>query len=190
MMLAPMLRRWLRRDDPRTEAIDTLYGRVNEASRAPALYEALGVPDTVEGRFEALCLHAILVLRRLGRLPPPAAEVAQDLVNAVFLHLDASLRESGIGDMGVPKRMKKLGRAFYGRASHYDAALDAGDERALAAALARNVLGADAPEAGVPLARYVSASDAELARLDLDAVLGAGPRFAAPDAFGAGRGAA
>ena len=186
MMLSPWLRRLFRGDDARTDAIDTLYRRVNEASRAPGLYEALGVPDTVEGRFEALCLHAILVLRSLGRLPAPAADVAQDLVNAVFLHLDASLRESGIGDMGVPKRMKKLGAAFYGRAGHYDAALDAGDEAALATALARNVLGGDAAADAAPLARYVAASDAELARLDLAALIATGPRFAVPDAFAAG----
>jgi cytochrome b pre-mRNA-processing protein 3 len=135
----------------------------------------------VEGRFEALCLHAILVLRRLSQLPAPAAEVAQDLVNSVFTQLDASLRELGVGDMGVGKRMKKLGAAFYGRAEGYEAALNAGDAAALRAVLVRNVLGGEGDGAG--LAAYVRAADAALATADLDGLLGAGPPFPEPDGF-------
>ena len=178
-----MILRFFRREDARRKAIEALHGRINEASRTPGLYLALGVPDTVEGRFETLCLHVILVLRRLRQLPAPAADVAQDLVNSVFAQLDASLRELGIGDFGVPKRMKKLGAAFYGRAGGYDAALDAGDRRALATSLARNVLGSDDPEAACALAHYVAASAEAFDALDLDGFLGPGPRFPAPEAF-------
>lgn len=178
-----MIARFFRREDGRRRAIQALHVRINEAARAGALYRELGVPDTVEGRFEALCLHVILVLRRLRRLPPPAADVAQDLVNAVFLQLDASLRELGVGDFGVPKRMKKLGAAFYGRAAGYDAALDAGDASALALALARNVVGTEDPAAAAGLARYVSACAATLDEADLDALLGSGPCFPAPEPF-------
>ena len=170
---------------PRERVIETLHGRINQAARDPDLYLHLGVPDTLEGRFECLILHVILVLRRLNRLPEPAADVAQDLVNSVFLQLDSSLRESGIGDFGVPKRMKKLGSAFYGRAEGYDAALDAGDTAALTAALARNVLGDDAPEAAAGLARYVLASDAALSQADLDGLIGPGPAFPPPQSFAA-----
>lgn len=178
-----MITRFLRRGDGRRRAIETLHLRVNAASRQPALYTALGVPDGVEGRFECLILHVILVLRRLNRLPAPAADVAQDLVNAVFLQLDASLRELGVGDFGVPKRMKKLGAAFYGRASGYDAALDAGDGPALRTALSRNVLGSDAPQAAAGLAAYVTAADRALAQADLDGLMGEGPRFPEADGF-------
>nr|USU32704.1 ubiquinol-cytochrome C chaperone [Methylobacterium sp. OTU13CASTA1] len=174
-----MIGRLFGRTSPRERMIRDLHARINAAARVPALYTALGVPDTVEGRFECLSLHVILVLRRLNRLPEPAADVAQDLINAIFLQLDSSLRESGIGDFGVPKRMKKLGAAFYGRAAGYDAALDAGDGDALAGALARNVLGGAAPADAADLARYVTASDRLLASLDLDALVEAGPRFAA-----------
>ena len=174
-----MIGRLFGRVNPREAMIRDLHVRINAAARAPALYTALGVPDTVEGRFECLSLHVILVLRRLNRLPDPAGEVAQDLVNAVFLQLDSSLRESGIGDFGVPKRMKKLGAAFYGRAAGYDAALDAADPDALARSLARNVLGVDDAADAAGLARYVMASDRALASLDLDALVVAGPRFAA-----------
>ncbi|MGU3361763.1 ubiquinol-cytochrome C chaperone family protein [Methylobacterium sp. M6A4_1b] len=184
MGLLDRLRSW-GRSSPRAQVIETLHGRINEAARHPDLYLRLGVPDTLEGRFECLILHVILVLRRLNRLPEPAADVAQDLVNSVFLQLDSSLRESGIGDFGVPKRMKKLGSAFYGRAEGYDAALDAGDLAALKAALARNVLGLDVPEAADELARYVLASDAALARSDLDGLIGVGPSFPPPNTFAA-----
>ncbi|RVU21835.1 ubiquinol-cytochrome C chaperone family protein [Methylobacterium oryzihabitans] len=176
-----------REEAARRRVIEALHVRINAASRVPALYTDLGVPDTVEGRFEALCLHVVLVLRALRRLPPPAADIAQDLVNSVFSQLDASLRELGVGDMGVSKRMKKLAQAFYGRANAYDGPLDAGDGAALALALARNVLGRDDPEAGRELAAYVAAADRALSapggRAGLDRLLADGPVLPDPAGF-------
>ena len=169
------------RKNPRAPLVDGLHRRVAEAARAPVLYARLGVPDTVEGRFEALALHLVLVLRRLRRLPPPAKEVAQDLVDAFFRHLDATLREIGVGDMGVPKRMKKLAQAFYGRAASYDAALDSADTVRVAAALAE-ALGA-APEALLSLAGYALAAEAALSADTLDAILERGPSLPPPDRF-------
>lgn len=166
------------RRDPRLITIDALYGRIAEASRQPALYVAHGVSDTAQGRFESLVLHVMLVLRRLRSLPAPAPDVAQDLVDTTFQQLDHALREMGIGDVSVPKRMKKLAKSFYGRAESYDAALDAADSAALAAALARNVMDREAP--AVSLARYVQAADAGLASLTLDAILEGASLF--PDA--------
>ena len=178
-----MIRNPFRREDSRERAIRALHSRVNAGARVPALYLDLGVPDTVEGRFEALCLHVVLVLRHLRRLPAPAADIAQDLVNSVFEQLDSSLRELGVGDMGVSKRMKKLAQAFYGRAAAYDAALDASDADALAASLARNVLARDEPEAARGLAAYVGAADAGLAATDLDALMAEGPVLPDPARF-------
>ncbi|MDP4023624.1 ubiquinol-cytochrome C chaperone family protein [Methylobacterium sp. NEAU 140] len=163
-----------RRGGDRRRIVAALHAAVSASARRPGLYTGLGVPDTVEGRFEALCLHAILLLRRLDRLPPPAADIAQDLVDSVFAQLDASLRELGVGDLGVGKRMKKLGAAFYGRAAGYDAALAAADDAALAAALARNVLGGAPDGDAAALAAYVRAADAALAGADLDALLARG----------------
>lgn len=170
------------RKNPRRAVIATLYDRIATAARDPALYRELGVPDTVEGRFEALALHMILVLRRLRQLPPPADEVAQELVDFFFGHMDASLREMGVGDFGVPKRIHKLAEAFYGRTRAYDAALDETGDDALAAALARNVGETDRPADA--LARYVRASAASLADAGLDALLTTGPRFAEPGSSG------
>ncbi|MBM6595529.1 ubiquinol-cytochrome C chaperone family protein [Microvirga pudoricolor] len=169
------------RRDPRREMIATLYERVATASRQPGLYTGLGVPDTLEGRFESLSLHMILALRALRGRPDPAAEVAKDLTDALFRDLDSSLREMGVGDTVVPKRMKKLASAFYGRAHAYDAALDAGDETGVAEVLARNVQGSDVPAEA--LARYVLAADRRIRQPDLDAILEKGLDFPTPETF-------
>lgn len=156
--------------------IDRFHARLVEASRAPHLYEALGLPDTVDGRFEALVLHALLVLRRLRALPAPAGDVAQEFVDALFAHLEIALRESGIGDFGVPKRMKKIGQAFYDRIDKYEPALAAGAP-ALATAIAARV--PIEPAAAGRVAAYVLEADGRLAGAGLDEIL-AGPRFPGP----------
>ena len=164
--------------------IERLHGEIVAAARQPALYRACGVADTFEGRFEMLVLHAVLVLRRLRQLEQPGPDIAQDLVNAVFAHLDATLREMGIGDLAVPKRMKKLAEGFFGRAAAYGAALDASDERQLAAALDRNVVGTrtDRPDIG-PLARYASAAATAVAALPLGAFVSGTIRFVDPASY-------
>jgi len=169
------------RRNPNRALIAQLYQRIVDASRQQALYSQFGVPDTLEGRFESLTVHMVLVLRTLRRWPDPAADVARDLTDAFFAQLDASLRELGVGDVAVPKRMKRLAEAFYGRAQAYDAALDAHDEAGLAGALGRNVLGRAEPAAG--LARYVLAAEKGLGALDLDRLLGEGPNFPPPQSL-------
>lgn len=169
------------RKNPRRTTIAILYKRIATASRAPGLYSALGVPDTIEGRFESLSLHMVLILRALRNLPEPAAQVAGDLTDAFFQDLDAAHREMGVGDTSVPKRMKKLAASFFGRARAYDAPLDAADEASLSEALRRNALGGDAP--GRPLARYALTADASLKGADLAAILEHGPVFPNPEAF-------
>lgn len=162
-----------RRPSPRRLLLDRLHSEVVGAVRRPGLYLDYGVPDTFEGRFEMLALHAGLVLRRFNAAEAPGPAVAQDFVDTVFAHLDADLREAGVGDVTVPKRMKKLCEAFLGRGAAYDAALPLGPE-VLAAALSRNVYaGRDA--GGAPrLARYVAATESALSGTPLDACL-AGP---------------
>jgi cytochrome b pre-mRNA-processing protein 3 len=169
------------RKDPRRTIIATLYKSVATASREPGLYASLGIPDTVEGRFEALSLHMILLLRALREMPPPADEVAKDLTDAFFQDMDASLREMGVGDTVVPKRMKKIAESFYGRAQAYDGPLNASDEAELASALGRNAYGSEAPATG--LARYALAADQGFGGVDLDALLKTGPAFPKPEAF-------
>jgi cytochrome b pre-mRNA-processing protein 3 len=123
----------------------------------------------------------VLAVRALRGRPSPADEVAQDLTNAFFRDLDRTLREMGVGDTGVPKRMRSLGEAYYGRARAYDPAIDAGDETALAEPLERNVYNGERPAA--PLARYVLATAAALEAQSLDEILGSGPAFPDPASF-------
>ena len=133
------------------------------AARRPALFlPPYHVPDTLEGRFDALVLHAFLVVRRLAALPAPAPQLAQDLSDEMFRALDRALREMGVGDLAVPKRIAKLAADYNGRRTAYEAALGEGDD-ALAAALARNVYGRTDAAVGAPLARYVKQVEAALA---------------------------
>ncbi|MGN6550895.1 MAG: ubiquinol-cytochrome C chaperone family protein [Pararhizobium sp.] len=124
--------------------VDRLYASLTEAARLPLLYEEMDVPDTVMGRFEMVAAHVILFLRRARSGDRAVRDIAQEIVDEFFLDIDHSIRELGVGDMGVPKKMKKFGRMFYGRVDAYGKALDAGDEQALALALRRNIH----PEAG------------------------------------------
>ncbi|TGQ53742.1 ubiquinol-cytochrome C chaperone [Mesorhizobium sp. M1C.F.Ca.ET.193.01.1.1] len=142
---------------------EALYAQIVAAARQKVFYSDWNVPDTLLGRFEMLSLHMYLVQHRLRGEGGAAAEVAQVLIDEFFLDVDHSLRELGISDVGVPKRMKKLAKMFYGRTAAYDGALRDDDRAALAAALARNVR----PDAGEwpeapQLASYVSAASRQL----------------------------
>lgn len=151
--------------------IEQILGEIVAASRRPALYEALGAPDRIDGRFELLTLHAGLVLRRLAALGGLADAMAQDLVNSVFAHFDDTLREMGLSDIAVAKRLKVIAGAFYGRNAAYAAALDNGSAVNLVAALARNVYGAGDGEAAPKaeaLAHHVSLLDAALATVPVE----------------------
>jgi cytochrome b pre-mRNA-processing protein 3 len=154
-------------------SVERVYGDIVTAARAPALYSAMGVPDTVMGRFEALALHVALVLRRIRSLPAPADSLAQELVDRFFADLDSALREIGIGDVSVPKKVKKLGQAFYGRAQAYEDALNpTAAAVALENALCRNVLDRpDDPGLAALLAQYVRMTAAQYDRSDLDGFL-------------------
>jgi cytochrome b pre-mRNA-processing protein 3 len=105
----------------------------------PDFYERLNVPDTVMGRFEMLSAVMILFFRRTRASATSGQEIAQEIVDAFFEDIDYSIRELGIGDNSVPKRMKKLAGMFYGRLESYSHAMDAADSTALANALSRNI---------------------------------------------------
>lgn len=155
------------RRGPRTPSpatIGAIYGAIVAQARRPVFYEAFGVPDTVEGRFDMVLLHLWMVLRRL-KAQPDNEPVAQALFDHFCSDMDANLREMGVGDLAVPKKMRAFGEAFYGRARAYDAACETG-EGALAAALARNIYDDPEPGRGERLAAY--------ARATLDALDGAG----------------
>jgi cytochrome b pre-mRNA-processing protein 3 len=115
------------------------YETIVAAARQSVLYSHWNVPDTALGRFESLSLHMILFLHRTKNAAPSTKELAQEVVEEFFKDVDHSLRELGIADAGVPKRMKKLAKMFYGRAASYDAALNERDKATLSQALMRNM---------------------------------------------------
>jgi cytochrome b pre-mRNA-processing protein 3 len=118
-----------------------LYAAAVAQARQPAFYADFGAADTVEGRFELYTLHVVLLLHRLKGHGAQAAETGQGLFDAYILGLDDALREMGVGDLSVGKKMRKLGEAFYGRAKSYDEALKAlPDPVSLTAVIGRTVL--------------------------------------------------
>jgi cytochrome b pre-mRNA-processing protein 3 len=139
-----------------------LYARAVAQARTPGLYAELGAPDTPEGRFEIYSLHVYLLLERLKGKGGQAADTAQGLFDTYVAALDNTLRELGVGDLSVGKRMRKLGEAFYGRVKSYEAALAALPDRAgLEALVARTVYaGADAGQAPALVAYILARRDA------------------------------
>jgi cytochrome b pre-mRNA-processing protein 3 len=154
--------------------IDRMFQHVVDAARQPVLYADWGIPDTPLGRYESLGLHMIVLLHRTRDAGEPLEALAQDVLDEFFKDVDHSIRELGVGDVGVPKRMKKLARMFYGRMGPYWQAIDAGDANALAEALGRNIMPGDAASAGLKaaaIARYMLAAAKALAAQDDAALL-------------------
>lgn len=143
---------WPFRRSRADEDAEKLLSAVTQVSRQPGFYGPGRVPDTLEGRFELMTLHAALALIRL-RVDPGAGPLAQAFTDKLFRQFDAGLREDGVGDLTVPKKIRKLASDFYGRLDAYSAA--AQDQAALSEAIARNVLGEGAPFAP-KLAQYAS----------------------------------
>ncbi len=161
-----MFNRLFRRDRASNRAItEALYLKIVAAARQPVFYSDWGVPDTPLGRYEMMSLHMVLALRRMRADEAALRDVAQEVTDHFFLEVDHSLRELGVGDMGVPKRMKRLAKMHYGRAAAYNAALDAEDIPALAGALARNIWPKETGDARpAALARYALSAAAALAQ--------------------------
>ncbi|MDX5359803.1 MAG: ubiquinol-cytochrome C chaperone [Alphaproteobacteria bacterium] len=166
-----MLGRLFARSRRRNAAV-SLYDSCVELARRPGFYEDLGVPDTVDGRFDMVTLHVSLALRRMERAGNALAPEADALLRVMFDDMDRSLREMGVGDLSVGKKVRKMGEAFLGRARAYGVALKDGDGAALEAALARNLFRKSeaGPEQVAAMASYVLALDAELAAVGDDSL--------------------
>jgi cytochrome b pre-mRNA-processing protein 3 len=151
------------RKSPATDAVYAVYSSIVAQSRQPRFYAEWGVPDTVTGRFDMICLHLALVFRRLRAEPGATADFSQALFDLFFRDMDRSLREMGAGDLAVPKKIKKMSSVFYGLLAKLSDALDGGDRAALEAVLVRNVYEGGATPGAAPLAAYLFA---EATRLD------------------------
>ncbi|RAU22718.1 hypothetical protein CU669_07445 [Paramagnetospirillum kuznetsovii] len=159
-----------------------LYVTIIEQSRRPEFYVRHGVPDTLDGRFDLIVLHAFLVMRRLKGITSAGEEaraISQALFDLMFDDMDQNLREMGVGDMSVGKRVKQMARAFYGRVAAYEAALG-GD--GMAGALIRNLYGTveapPPPESPVAMAAYALQCAESLDGQDDSAILSGRVTFA------------
>lgn len=151
---------------------DALYALAVAQARNPAFYTRLGVADRIDARFELYTLHVLLMVLRLrDENTAQGQETAQALFDVYVSALDHALREEGVGDISVGKKMRKLGEALYGRMTAYEQPLRNGDASALSEALARNVYGAAPPEHAGEMARYALAARAGLAAQEFKDVL-------------------
>ncbi len=152
------------RKDPSLEAGRALYTAAVEQARSAPLYASLGAPDTVEGRFEMVALHVYLIMRRL-KGDDAARQVSQHLFDAMFQNMDDSLRELGVGDLQVGKKIRKLAENFYGRIGAYEDALRPDEPQdALARALGRNIFENETAPKAAAFAEYVRKAEQSLAQ--------------------------
>jgi cytochrome b pre-mRNA-processing protein 3 len=164
-----------------SDAADLAYRCVVRHARRPVFFTDYGIPDSLDGRFELICLHAFLYLHRLKAERPQASRVCQSFFDRMFADFDRSLREMGTGDLSVGKHVKRMTRAFYGRILAYEKGLSGGDEL-LGAAVARNLYGTvagSAPAIGA-MATYIREAVDGLRRQSAAELLAGHVSFAAP----------
>jgi cytochrome b pre-mRNA-processing protein 3 len=150
------------RKNTATEPVYAVYSAIVAQSRQPRFYADWLVPDTVTGRFDMICLHMALLFRRLRAESGDRKEFSQAVFDLFFKDMDRSLREMGVGDLGVPKRIQKMGNIFFGLLASMNEAMDRGDAAALETVLARNIFdGAEGPHVRA-LAEYLLAEDQAL----------------------------
>jgi cytochrome b pre-mRNA-processing protein 3 len=174
-MIFPLFRR-------ETDTISALYGMIVAQARLPIFYRAYRVPDTVDGRFELILLHLYLFLRHSDR-DQGDREMGQQVFDLFCRDMDRNLREMGISDLKVPKEMRRIGEAFYGRWQAYEAAVATGDTEAVARVISRNVYGSEGaePEAATRLASYMMRVLADLSHQDGDSIQRGTLSFPAPE---------
>jgi cytochrome b pre-mRNA-processing protein 3 len=177
-MIVPLFRR-----NRHADTIERLYGAIVAQARSAAFYRRYAVPDTAEGRLDMIMLHTVLLLHRLRQGDPALQALGQGVFDRFCRDMDDNLREMGVGDLAVPRMMRRIGAAFYGRAKAYEAGL-AGDMPSLVAALHRNIYGQDPATTGhaAALAAYIRAAVAGLQAADAAALRAGEVRFPMPGA--------
>ena len=167
------------RKNTATEPVYAVYSVIVAQSRQPRFYADWLVPDTVTGRFDMISLHLALLFRRLRAEAGERKDFSQAVFDLFFKDMDRSLREMGVGDLGVPKKIQKMGSIFFGLLAALNEAMDRNDAVALEAVLARNIFdGADNPHARA-LADYLIVEDRALAGQPVEAITGGAISFEA-----------
>lgn len=172
-----------KRKQPTAEA-GLAYDRIVTQARLPYFYLAGGVPDTLDGRFDLVVLHAFLVMNRTNGQGEAAERFGQTLFDIMFSDMDANLRSIGVSDLRVGKKVKEMARAFYGRSVAYRDALADPDEDVLRESLRRNLyrqIDAD-DNAVTSMADYARSQALTLAAQSLEAILAGNPHFIEPGA--------
>ena len=166
------------------DAEHRVYCEIVAQARQPVFYTDFLVPDTIDGRFDLIIVHAVLFFRRLRGEGKDVAEFSQNVFDLFFDDMDASLREMGVSDTRVPKKVKVMGEAFYGRADAYIPAIDEENSAALSEALGRNIF-TDAPEplAQTRLAHYMIEAARELSAQDAATLMTGDIRWPDPARF-------
>ncbi len=142
---------------PDPDAVYAVYRAIVAQSRQPVFYAQWGVPDTVTGRFDMICLHMSLAFRRLNGAGKPASDFAQALFDLFFKDMDRNLREMGAGDLAVPKKIRNMGNIFYGLMTNLNEAMERGDRAGAEAVLRRNLFDDGAAGQVEALAGYLEA---------------------------------
>ncbi len=175
------------RTDPMKKPAARVYESILASSRQPHLYETPGVPDTVDGRFDLLVIHASIFFRHMRKAGEAGLHMNQLVFDRMFDDMDVALREMGTGDPSVGKKIKQMGQAFYGRAQAYETALNECDATGLAQVIQRNLFASDGavsdevPDGAVEdaeqlavserLAAYMLSADEHMAAQDMSAIL-------------------
>ncbi|WP_419904184.1 ubiquinol-cytochrome C chaperone family protein [Kiloniella sp.] len=166
-----------------SDAVHDLYVCIITQAREKYFYQELSVPDSLDGRFDMITLHMFLILRRLRAENNITAEFSQKLFDLMFTDMDLSLREMGVGDVGVGKRVKAMVQGFYGRISAYEEALTqqlgTQEVASLETALDRNLYGTvDVEDATLcKMKEYVLKQDLILAQQDISVIMSGTVKF-------------
>ena len=159
------------KSNPQKIAAEKLYSGLVAQSRSPVFYAEWGVPDTIDGRFDMVLVHAFVVMRRLGAGGITEKEVSQALYDVMFVDMDRAIREIGIGDLSVKKHIRRMMKAFNGRMNAYELGL--GDPAALNDALRRNVYGTVKTEISTAaLADYLRTAVISVEAMPLQSLVG------------------
>ena len=179
-----MILNWIKQRAARRETAQRLYQTAVDQSRDPLFYTDMGVADTLDGRFDLVSLHVFLLMERLNLLGPEGRKLAQALFDVMFKTMALTLREMGVGDVGVPKQMQKMMKAFNGRVHAYHEALQSKNIHALQLAVARNIYrikGESIPRGSEELTAYVLLTHGFFETCSYDDFVKSGVEFPQPD---------
>ncbi|MEQ9316294.1 MAG: ubiquinol-cytochrome C chaperone family protein [Henriciella sp.] len=161
----------------RARAASDLFHDLNQAARNPALFLKGRIPDTMDGRFHAIALHSAILLPELERRKPVGPKVSEAVYKRIFDGFDAALREEGVGDASIARKIRKMGEEFFGLGQSVQEALASADPSdSLAGVLRRNDI---CPQTGeTVIARHLQTLDQYLKALNDDALIAGQARMA------------